>query len=697
MKTYMKPAKYLGVIGLAALASACKVEIAVPPGGAVQTQSGAFSCRAGQTCAVDVVDLFYDETFEAVASPGYTFKGWRKTEGAFCGGSKTACRLVTSGFEGNDALLALLASPRTFYLTPVFEPLPVIKEQDLVVEGRRIPTADGYSVDGTLKIDAGYSTDQELRNARLNLRFDDKGQLLSMAGVSLLPRQLTKSVSVVGDTQALVGLYQGREINNNPEFEITVQDDRQYLAFVVSNDVTLRVDDPTRPGRSELISIGTPLSGKIVFVIDPADEMFYQYGEALGVAFGKAESDQGLLPYIPDLKNSGFTPFEGHEYTTGTVPVGIKVFDLLSLSGSTVVRQPRFRLVDLKDPFNAPVEYQAGFNGSAKFAFGVLGFDLFSFDLAQASASFNVTRRRQAMTLAANIEPDVSWIPPWIPLVPATQLRGDFVATSKGQLNARILGRYRSTVPPADLEGSINMTPTAVTYSGQIHNAPMPLKVSMTFKDRETLARIDTNVDFSATVKANIDQAFDRAEKRVTGELSKLEQATKNYEIELSMRGLRAAIPGITNTAITILNGVPDTVYSEVYSGVQSGINSRRRCIGRVCVPSNSRRDSEASSAAENAESQAQTNVNTQIARLNQLKQLAATADDDTIRAALKRALLEVYDNRRLRKTISVRVSVLGLSSPTGKPSMNSLFPTHWPPGSSRRQITSTASRKPVN
>jgi len=35
--------------------TACRIEIAMPPGGKVETQSGTISCAASQTCIVDLL------------------------------------------------------------------------------------------------------------------------------------------------------------------------------------------------------------------------------------------------------------------------------------------------------------------------------------------------------------------------------------------------------------------------------------------------------------------------------------------------------------------------------------------------------------------------------------------------------------------------------------------------------------------
>ena len=97
----------------------CKIQISVPEGGHVTTQSGIYECLSGQTCFIEVTDILFDETFIAIPDPGYSFR-WRQFPRGLCGGSQEPCHLFTSGFAGKDKLLALLASDAVFFLEPKF-------------------------------------------------------------------------------------------------------------------------------------------------------------------------------------------------------------------------------------------------------------------------------------------------------------------------------------------------------------------------------------------------------------------------------------------------------------------------------------------------------------------------------------------------------------------------------------------------
>ena len=110
------------VLVVVTLAS-CKIQIEVPTGGSVASQSGNYTCAEGKTCVIDVVDLFFDETFVARPKAGYEFVRWKKKAGGFCGAGKARfkpCHLYTSVFEGIPVLEQFLARDDVFYLQPVF-------------------------------------------------------------------------------------------------------------------------------------------------------------------------------------------------------------------------------------------------------------------------------------------------------------------------------------------------------------------------------------------------------------------------------------------------------------------------------------------------------------------------------------------------------------------------------------------------
>jgi len=129
----LKYAKHAIVVLLFFALQGCKIQISVPPGGTVVSSSGKYTCRAGESCRVDVSSFSFSDSFTAVPAPGYEFGGWARGYGYFCQGALTPCNIVPGLVEGlkdstnpdQQNLYAVvrdsLADPgAVFYLVPIF-------------------------------------------------------------------------------------------------------------------------------------------------------------------------------------------------------------------------------------------------------------------------------------------------------------------------------------------------------------------------------------------------------------------------------------------------------------------------------------------------------------------------------------------------------------------------------------------------
>jgi hypothetical protein len=651
--------------------TACKIDVVVGPGGRVVTQSGSFACEAGQVCTVDVVDLFFDETFVAQADDRHSFTGWRLEHGHLCGDKLAPCHLSTAVLAGNDALLAVLESDFVFYLEPEFLAAPRFVEEDLTTLGQVTQTAEGFALLGDLSLEGATPVGQVFRDADLNVSFDENGELLGLAGDALIPPVITSNLGVVGNVRTDIGLFTGAQINADEAFEIQLLDSRQYLVFLASAGVDLQLGD--RDG-GQTLNISTPLSGKIVIISDPLDEMYYHYGEIAGELVATGRSDNGLIPYVPQVDFAPIDTFLGHDYLRRATSVGVKIFDVLALDGEYVIKNPTFAEINLEDPFSSGIGYFAGYNGIAEISFGVLGFGLFELDLAQSSGSIRVQPLQGAtsnrMSVYGRVAPDVSWQPDWFQVFPETELQADLTIDAAGNLDLNLTGIYNSLLPEAQLSGAMHFDESSATLSAVVESPLKQIPVSMTFADGNTHAVVGIDVETQGLVEAHLDNAFTLAEQRVQQAQQALVDAVAEYELELSLNGLRAAIPSITTNAIDTLNAVPGQVYSSINTQVKNEINARRYCAIWVPIagcqsylPTNATRDSKAASAASSARSQAQSAIAPYVAALTNLRTQAALGDDDAVREALRQALLTAYDHRQLTRTITVSVSISGIST----------------------------------
>jgi hypothetical protein len=122
---------------MALTATGCKLDIMVPPGGMVESASGARDCDAaleGKYCTFDLstVTLPFSETFTASAKPGYQFLQWKKADGFKCGGSTSPT--CTLEIEDSEYARAALAGFKTLYLMPEFEYLGIDTDGDGILD-----------------------------------------------------------------------------------------------------------------------------------------------------------------------------------------------------------------------------------------------------------------------------------------------------------------------------------------------------------------------------------------------------------------------------------------------------------------------------------------------------------------------------------------------------------------------------------
>ncbi|GAB1268064.1 hypothetical protein NBRC116493_13170 [Aurantivibrio infirmus] len=552
---------------------------------------------------------------------------------------------------------------------------PVLGENKFVSEGIKTPVdtgnpmTTGYVAEGTMVIDfPGESI--RLEESNLQLEFDEEGNLIDLFGDTLIPQKVSDNLAITGNVKAKVGLYKGSEINADPDLDIDVKDDFYYFVYFIGVSTEIVVGDRDDPNFGKSITLDLPLGGEILMIVDPLDVFTYYYANTPAGEIGHGESDNGFIPFIPKENFVGLDEFDGHIIDRAGFGIGFKVFDFFNISGTRIIHQPEFGEIDWDDPLNSPIEYKAGFNGDASFAFAVLGVGLFDFSLATTSASFDAGFDRQHVAMQTTIAPDVSWQPSWFPILPTTEIIGSWLIDGNGDYSALLSGSYQSTIPAANISGAMSIDANGVTLAGQIPDGALPLTVSANFLNDTATYKITTTVDVGNDVTGAVNQALDRELEKLTDALADLEQATADYELELSLNGLRSALPTIVDAVVSTLNGVPDTVYTSVRQGVIDYVDNYETCVnlglGTVCSNPLDPLVNQASvgtTAGNTARNTARTKIKPYVDALEEIKALSLSADDEQYKAGIKAALLKIYNNRNFDQTITVSVSLpLGLT-----------------------------------
>ncbi|MEM6557862.1 MAG: hypothetical protein AAF642_18395, partial [Pseudomonadota bacterium] len=255
-------------------------------------------------------------------------------------------------------------------------------------------------------------------------------------------------------------------------------------------------------------------------------------------------------------------------------------------------------------------------------------------------------------------QPDVSWVPDWFHFVPATEATGRLFVNGDTSFALDLTSRYKSTIPEANLAGTMSVDNEAATLTGTTVNAGQTLEASITFENERTTGRVSFPEEFvdeiHGQVRLEVDNMMNGAEDKVAA----LEDAKTNYEFEASLRGLRPQLPVIADSVTTLLNSLPDTVENAAKTRTRDYINNTCRTVAvRVCLRNvlpRGTQNSIVASAGTNAREEVVDAIETPKEVMAELKKQALEGDDDALRSALKNALTKAYEQRNLSREISI-------------------------------------------
>ncbi|MEP7362286.1 MAG: hypothetical protein ABI972_03455 [Acidobacteriota bacterium] len=139
-------------------------------------------------------------------------------------------------------------------------------------------------------------------------------------------------------------------------------------------------------------------------------------------------------------------------------------------------------------------------------------------------------------------------------------------------------------------------------------------------------------------LEGEITKESQKAQQEIDNALSSYQKATKDYEFELSLRGMRTAVPPVV-----------DAIVSEIDQQIPKQLNAKwpktKTLFGSVEAPGKS-------AALKYANAQAEPHK----ARLRELKRQMQSADNASVRRALESAIQNLLNNPRLRITYKVPV-----------------------------------------
>jgi hypothetical protein len=522
-------------------------------------------------------------------------------------------------------------------IPPAAAPPTSIMRSDLTPSGEITDFPDGYAVRGSLELNTG-GVPVTLAGADVRVRFDDSGRLRSISGKVRISSP-HKRIEFADPVRADVGVFTGRFLNENRDLGILLNDETDYFVYDIEVGLSMNIatgdtgEDAVKP-----ISISPPPVGRrMLMVIDYADPMYYVYGavDVLGAA-GFGWSLNGRIPFVPRYPVAGLGAFSGTSTRTGTFPV----FKILKVTGQVVDNQYFETHMTLEDPLSADLRagYQQGFNGSMSLDLSIK--DVVGIEIPLASGSggvFSELGTRGGFRGNAYVRGETadnrSWWPSFIPARPQSKVETQSYQTHDGRFEAALSGEFGWELPDGLylMKGSFDLTNEAMTLRGEVDDAGVVLALTGRVTNDATSVSIEPPDALLERVSKSVNDEvlprIDEAQRR----WDDLKRATGNYEIELSLRGLRNSLPTIADRAKTAL-----------HDGIEAELRAHD---GKIYYNS--------------LRSHLYSADNAYYAALDRLKAAARqTRDDDATRREIEAALRDVAARKIFRTTY--RYKVLG-------------------------------------
>ena len=423
-------------------------------------------------------------------------------------------------------------------------------------------------------------------------------------------------------------------------------DDRFYLAFKIALALELKVGTNSDPNATKPLSIKPPVGGHILYIFDYTDPFYYYSAaqDALGeMSFG--ESSEGNIPYVPIQPVDKIVMFNGKSIRGGTFPI----FKVIEVSG-VQIRNTEFN-VELVEEEPFPLSFSAGFgagiNGTFNLSLPIISWVTFEIPLGEASAAVTAEAGTNGIKAQAFLnglaKPDNSWWPEIIPVKPGGQIRALGYVQQDRAFDLELSGDFNLELPDNTyaVEGIMGVNNEAFTMAGSVLASGMTWAAGAEFRKGETEFKANPPQELmdniNSLVNGNIDSAFIKAETA----LADLEKATADYELELSLRGFRSAIPAIVSEA-------KKRIANEIAAGIKSGQDQAAKILS----------DEGLALCSDNIASQVNKLDDPYINALDRLNKAASeTNDSETTRIEIEGALRDLAKLNRLKASITVTIT----------------------------------------
>ncbi|MCU0649333.1 MAG: hypothetical protein MUF00_15155 [Gemmatimonadaceae bacterium] len=429
--------------------------------------------------------------------------------------------------------------------------LGTIRRSQLRLTGDVTQSATEARVRGAVGITIAGRT-IEFVDADLLLEFTPDGGLRRMRGTALVPSP-TERLQIAEPVRADVAFMSGRDLNATGLVPIPLNEQRDYFLFRVAARLQLGI--ATGPSDVTPLVFTPRPGGEVVFVLDLFDPMYYVHGEydKLGVAMGIGWSMQNRIPFVPELRVEEFGPFFGGTTRTGTFPVK----KILSITGQIVENQTTEVHLTTSDPLSSSLrsDYRMGFNGAAS-----LHLDLkyaWSLEIPLARASGGLRRTLSTSDgFSGNVwvrgatDPASDWWPTVLPVRPTSGLTTQAFLTTQGDFTVQMAGEYGWQLPfgRSAMVGAFDVSPRGMQVRGTVVAGRDSLSLVGSVTEAATAIGMQPPSWMGNAMRNATMQQVDARLASARAALAHYERETANYELELSLRGLRSGIPAMART-----------------------------------------------------------------------------------------------------------------------------------------------------
>ena len=433
---------------------------------------------------------------------------------------------------------------------------------------------------------------------------------------------------------------------------------------------------------------------------------------------GYGTSSQSLIPFRPATTYGiadKVSEFQGNRIEVGTFPMGGLPVEITGTMISDINQLGKSEKA--VDPLQIGIGpwAQIGVNGEFNFGFPFLkvkklgNLAEFGFKLGQATAALQVVDGTQQMYFSGVIAPDTSWLPDIVPIRPDAELKAyGYVSSAGADFRLHTEGKFKidasrfgqianvdlgdifyvdgamnidhsgfllsglsdtslgvvgyeeqrhveiwipfdgtqtgylqldglNRVSSLSVRGVLRASAAGLQISGKLDSKDLDVEVAATVAKDESGAtklsgRMSVPPQFQSAVDSEITAEAQKAKDAVGSIYDGYRAATENYQFELSLRGMKTVIPPACDQATALMGSIERTVYKELdkrWPWYAPGKSS--------------------------AKSQVHSQMNAYRARISTLKNRVQYGDTETVRAALRSALVDLLNHQ----VVTVKVKIV--------------------------------------